>query len=115
MFLNNLACRDKYTDRYNMDHKRRGLAVIINNVDFKGKGKRVGSDVDYAELKRALESLGFDVETHKDKTVSQMSNILTSGKFRGLYGVKWVHHWFVFIVLMWGTYEGLLICPDTLI
>ena len=69
------------TDRYNMDHKRRGLAVIINNVKFKGKAERFGSDVDYAELKRALVFLGFDIETYKDQTVSQMLRIFKSGKF----------------------------------
>ena len=76
-----------YAERYNMDHRRRGLAVIINNVDFKGKGKRVGSDVDYAQLKETMEFLGFNVETHKNQTVSQMRNIFTSGKFRGSCGV----------------------------
>ena len=73
-----------YTDRYDMNHKRRGLAVIINNVTFKRAtqlGKRSGSDVDCALLKKDLESLGFDVEAHKDRTVEQMRGIFTSGMF----------------------------------
>ena len=74
------ACRD--TGQYNMAHKRRGLAVIINNVTFtQNLGKRVGSDVDFAQLMGALQFLGFDVEPYKDRTVEQMRDIFTSGKF----------------------------------
>ena len=64
-----------------MDHKRRGLAVIINNEKFKHLPTRAWSDVDVKQLTEALEFLGFDVETHENQTAYQMLGIFKSGKF----------------------------------
>ena len=52
------------SDIYNMNHKRRGKALIINQENFssalkeQGFGQRVGTNVDAKNLRFKLEALG---------------------------------------------------------
>ncbi|KAH9513084.1 Caspase-3 [Bulinus truncatus] len=64
---------------YTFTHGRRGLAVIINNVDFSkagGFGDRAGSDVDAANLRESLTELGFDILCLRNVSAVQMVNQL---------------------------------------
>jgi len=47
---------------------KRGRALIINNMNFDKRPDlcRKGSDVDVENMSAMLESLNFDVVTHKD-------------------------------------------------
>ena len=51
-------------DCYNMDHRRRGKALIINNENFshelkmRGMSHRAGTKVDERQLKVKLQNLG---------------------------------------------------------
>lgn len=59
---------DRYASEYNMNHKNRGVALIFNHefFDIPSLKSRSGTNVDSAELKLALEGLGFSVSVHKD-------------------------------------------------
>lgn len=53
---------------YNMNHKKRGLAVIFNHhsFDVSKLNPRSGTEVDAENLKNTLTKLGFEVIVHKD-------------------------------------------------
>uniref|UniRef100_A0AAG5DUU8 Uncharacterized protein n=1 Tax=Anopheles atroparvus TaxID=41427 RepID=A0AAG5DUU8_ANOAO len=55
-----------HEETYNMTHKRRGIAVVINQVRFKGMKQRDGSDRDRDNICAALETLQFDVQVFDD-------------------------------------------------
>ncbi len=60
---------DRDSETYNMNHKRRGLAIIFNHKSFDknlGLGIRNGTDVDRDNLSKTLKQLGFDVEAYND-------------------------------------------------
>lgn len=63
-------------ENYNMHHKRRGVALIFNNVYFDKMTIRKGSDKDCDDLTRALGNLDFEVRIHKDPSLQTISNIL---------------------------------------
>ncbi|ELT93537.1 hypothetical protein CAPTEDRAFT_208384, partial [Capitella teleta] len=53
---------------YKVTHETRGLAVIINNVDFRGKfDKRDSSGYDVSNMEGLFRELHFEVKKHKDK------------------------------------------------
>ncbi|XP_006002867.1 caspase-7 isoform X3 [Latimeria chalumnae] len=67
------------TFQYNMEYKRVGRCVIINNKNFDektGMNARTGTDRDAGELLQCFRTLGFDVEVHNDRTCEQMEAIL---------------------------------------
>lgn len=53
---------------YNMNHPKRGLALIFNheNFDVAGLKPRAGTAEDCQNLKKCLSELGFDVHIYKD-------------------------------------------------
>ncbi|XP_058128362.1 caspase-like [Anopheles ziemanni] len=51
---------------YNMRHRRRGIAVVINQVQFRGMKQREGSNRDRDKICAALEKLHFQVEVFED-------------------------------------------------
>ena len=68
---------------YNMNHKKRGPFIIINNHKFNenvGQKDRVGSAIDNQNLKKIFEDLKFDVVIYQNKTVSQMQDIVKTGQ-----------------------------------
>ncbi|KAK0043784.1 caspase-3 [Biomphalaria pfeifferi] len=67
---------DYNSDRYRMNYKNMGMAVIINNKNFHprtGMNTRTGTDVDAANMKDLLKTIGFEnVVTLNDLTAFQM-------------------------------------------
>lgn len=69
---------------YNMCHKNRGVAVILNHDSFAEDldlDPRLGSDVDVKSLKKCLERLGFVVQVYLDLTVAEIDDVLEECKF----------------------------------
>ncbi len=66
---------DRDSETYNMNHKRRGLAIIFNHKTFDknlGLGIRNGTDVDRDNLVKTLEELDFEVQVHNDLTYKKL-------------------------------------------
>jgi len=63
---------------YKMESKPRGLALIINNIEFPKQGsRRDGAEKDDPALKALLEGLGFTVAVdEKNKTAEEMWNLI---------------------------------------
>ncbi|XP_078579967.1 caspase-7-like [Branchiostoma floridae x Branchiostoma japonicum] len=64
---------------YDMTHRRRGLAIVINNKEFQKKtkqGVRKGTDRDADSLFKQLTDLDFDVDMNDDLTCKEMKDIL---------------------------------------
>lgn len=61
---------------YKMDHKRRGIAVIINNVLFvNGMPERQGSEKDAYCMETTFKKLGFRVIIRHNKSVKSMKEL----------------------------------------
>ncbi|XP_066581905.1 caspase-1-like [Prorops nasuta] len=69
---------DPHAVNYDMNHSRRGVAVIFNHSTFKKMNSRKGSTKDCADLKVVLDDLDFQVRIFEDRTVSEVSSILQS-------------------------------------
>ncbi|XP_066535526.1 caspase-6-like [Hoplias malabaricus] len=54
-------------EEYNMDHKRRGLALIFNQENFSEHAPRRGTDQDKEALTKRFEELGFEVNVYNDE------------------------------------------------
>ncbi|WAR20930.1 CASP1-like protein [Mya arenaria] len=69
------------SDSYNMEHKRRGYALLINQERFsadlqrQGYTKRTGTAVDERNISRKLKELGFDVTIFPDLTANHIKNM----------------------------------------
>lgn len=71
-----------YRFQYNMMHKKRGLFILINNKKFDpitGMNERAGTDADAANLHELFKTMGFNVESYKDRSCKQMLEILREG------------------------------------
>ena len=67
----------KYT--YNMKHKKRGMALVINNLHFDphtGMSDRVGTDMDASALCRVFRNLEFEVKLFKDLSKRNMLKLM---------------------------------------
>lgn len=68
-------------DVYNMEHKYRGHALVINNEKFspklkeQGLGNRDGSSIDERVMNRRLNDLGFTVTGYHDLKASQLKSV----------------------------------------
>ncbi|XP_075053139.1 caspase-3-like [Mixophyes fleayi] len=67
--------------KYKMDYQEKGLCVIINMENFSRElqgncKKRVGTNKDADSLKIIFETIGFKVQIEKDKTCSEIFEIL---------------------------------------
>lgn len=69
---------DVFAEEYNMRHKRRGVALILNHVHFEEMATRKGSEKDTLNLKTSLNKLGFDVRVFTDPTVKTITTVLQS-------------------------------------
>ncbi|XP_072760656.1 caspase-1-like [Anoplolepis gracilipes] len=69
---------DPFAEEYNMNHKRRGVALILNHVHFESMNTRKGSIKDSLDLKVSLGKLGFDVRIYTDPTVKAITATLQS-------------------------------------
>jgi caspase-like apoptosis-related cysteine protease len=67
---------------YNMNHKKRGMAIIFNHEYFdnpKQLERRVGTNVDRDNLKRTFEGLGFEVTVYNDLKLEELKKIVAEG------------------------------------
>lgn len=66
-----------------MNYPNRGMAVIINNRNFKTcprMGERKGTDDDAASMYGLLDKMGFVIERHNNLTAEEMRKILQTGE-----------------------------------
>lgn len=64
---------------YNMHHPRRGLFIVINNMEFDastGMTKRQGSDRDAAGLYASFKKIGFQMHLFNNQKVSEMIRVM---------------------------------------
>jgi len=73
---------EKYAEEYNMNHNRRGKAVIFNHDKFRSKSPRPGSAADVCVLKETYKALGFDVVVYENKEFTDIQNAITDRKFK---------------------------------
>lgn len=68
---------------YNMNHKRRGQALIFNHefYDIPSLEPRKGTNVDCEKLKNALKNLDFDVKVHKDCKLRELYKHIEKGEY----------------------------------
>lgn len=72
---------DPSAEEYNMRHKRRGVALVLNHVNFESMSARKGSIKDSLDLKASLGKLGFDVQIYTDPTVKAIATILQTSEY----------------------------------
>jgi caspase-like apoptosis-related cysteine protease len=67
-------------DEYNMQHKRRGHAVIFNHDTFDSSDyePREGSQIDVKNLEEAFRSLLFDVTIHNNLEYSKIKKVISA-------------------------------------
>jgi len=73
---------EKYAQEYNMNHTRRGKAVIFNHDKFKNKSPRHGSAVDVSVLTETYEALDFEVVVHENLKFTDIQNAINDCKFK---------------------------------
>jgi caspase-like apoptosis-related cysteine protease len=76
---------EKYAEEYNMNHNRRGKAVIFNHDEFKNKSPRPGSAVDVRILKETYEALGFEVVVYENLKCADIQSAITERKFKQVF------------------------------
>ncbi|KAF7409754.1 hypothetical protein HZH68_004135 [Vespula germanica] len=84
---------DPNAENYNMYHKRRGVALIFNNISFTNQMTvRQGSEKDCNDLTKSLKNLDFEVRIYKDPTLKTISTILqeTSIYFTEAFNLKYI-------------------------
>ncbi|XP_014728008.1 PREDICTED: caspase-7 [Sturnus vulgaris] len=67
------------TFQYNMDYKKVGKCIIINNKNFEdktGMGTRNGTDKDAGDLAKSFKNLGFEVHIYNDRSRDDMEKLL---------------------------------------
>lgn len=66
---------------YNMNHKKRGLALIFNHefFDIPSLEKRTGTNVDCEKLRKCLANLDFEVYVHKDCKLRELLEHIEKG------------------------------------
>jgi len=70
---------DRDSEIYNMNHRRRGIAIVFNHKNFDqrlGLKVRNGTDTDRDNLRMTLRQLDFDVRIYNDLPYKEMENIL---------------------------------------
>ncbi|XP_014481616.1 PREDICTED: caspase-1-like isoform X2 [Dinoponera quadriceps] len=67
---------DPHAEEYNMNHKRRGVALVLNHIHFESMSTRKGSDRDAENLHASLSNLGFDVRIFVDPTIKTITTVL---------------------------------------
>lgn len=70
------------SDCYNMNHTKRGQAIIINNKHFDPRlemGTRKGTEIDAQNLDQMLSGMGFTSSIKDDCTAKNMTDIISEG------------------------------------
>jgi caspase-like apoptosis-related cysteine protease len=74
---------EKDVEEYNMNHKRRGKAVIFNHDAFTNQSRnRDGSAVDVNVLTETYGALGFEVIVYKNLNITDIRTAITERKFK---------------------------------
>ena len=71
----------KDSEVYNMNHRRRGLAIVFNHKHFDPRlqlKQRNGTDADRDNLRQTLNLLDFTVNVYNDASYKEMEAILVS-------------------------------------
>lgn len=66
---------------YNMNHKRRGIAIIFNHeiFDIPSLKSRAGTKVDCENLSNTLSKLGFEVKVFQDLSYKEVIQTVDEG------------------------------------
>jgi caspase-like apoptosis-related cysteine protease len=72
---------DRNSAYYNMNHKRRGMAIIFNNEYFDNHSlkRRNGTNVDRDNLESTMQHLGFKVAVHDNLGSKDIMKIVDQG------------------------------------
>jgi caspase-like apoptosis-related cysteine protease len=73
---------DKEAEEYNMNHSRRGKAVIFNHDMFKKKPPRHGSAAGVRVLTETYGALGFEVVVHENLKLTEIQHVINKCKFK---------------------------------
>ncbi|XP_033230599.1 caspase-1-like [Belonocnema kinseyi] len=69
---------DPNSETYDMNHERRGVALIFNHINFKKMTPRKGTIKDCTDFSRVLKCLGFEVRVYADKSTKHIQQVLKS-------------------------------------
>ncbi|KAF5884483.1 caspase-6-like isoform X2, partial [Clarias magur] len=61
---------------YEMNHKRRGCALIFNQENVRNNKPRHGTNKDRDNLSKSFQALGFEVKPHNDKSKKDVLEVL---------------------------------------
>jgi caspase-like apoptosis-related cysteine protease len=70
---------DKEAPFYNMNHKRRGIAIIFNHEEFDNHPRGNGTNVDLDSLENTLIGLGFEAKVYHDLDFENIMKIVDEG------------------------------------
>jgi hypothetical protein len=70
--------KDTINDEYDMNHARRGQALVINNRDFADDEFRTGAEKDLENIKESLQKLDFEVHVEENCNSWEMKNLMLS-------------------------------------
>jgi caspase-like apoptosis-related cysteine protease len=73
---------EKDAEEYNMNHNRRGKAVIFNHYVFEDNCPRPGSAVDVSILTKTFKALGFEVILHQNLKFTAIQHAIAECKFK---------------------------------
>lgn len=74
-----VTAEEFFSDKYKMDYKFRGKALIINNRTFDRRlnlGERTGTDVDAVALHQRFSEMGFEADVVDNLTAKDMVQVL---------------------------------------
>lgn len=73
---------ERYASEYNMNHSKRGLAIIFNHehFDVMSLKSRAGTNVDCENLRQTLDRLHFDVTVLKDLRFNDIQQYIEQSK-----------------------------------
>lgn len=75
---------ERYATEYNMNHKKRGIAIIFNHehFDLYSLKTRAGTNVDAENLFQTLIGLNFEVRIKKDFRFTEIHDEIREGLFQ---------------------------------
>ena len=70
---------ERDAELYNMNHRRRGIAIIFNHKNFDqrlGLKTRNGTDADRDNLRITLRQMDFEVKVYNDASYKEIERVL---------------------------------------
>lgn len=73
----------KRSTHYNMNHSRRGTALVFNHENFTVPDlkSRAGTQTDAQSFSDCLRNLGFDVEVYNDLNYKDLSRVIENSRY----------------------------------